>query len=187
MIRAKSVAPVSSKYNKPVIGKNTETFKFLQKVEGPDGLLFTEKDAKYLSSLKFHGDFFLDIEYNPSTLYEIVGSFNKLSMMGKNFQLGFDFLESIKDDESIDKDSNPSEFIFKGPWFEDEKDEYENDIQRLKQKITTKTGIYKCPVCVKNGESITTNTETVEIQTRSSDEPMSVFNKCNNCDHAWNF
>jgi DNA-directed RNA polymerase subunit M/transcription elongation factor TFIIS len=52
------------------------------------------------------------------------------------------------------------------------------------QEVELKQGQYKCPKCDKN-KVYCWNTSYTELQTRSSDEPMSIFIHCETCHHRY--
>jgi DNA-directed RNA polymerase subunit M/transcription elongation factor TFIIS len=133
-----------------------------------------------------NGTYIVSIE-NAVLLYEIIGFIKKIE---EEKEVGYEeiltFLEGITSNETLNKHNSFDHITWNGPWYKEEQKKYKISINRSKQQITARTGVFKCPVCLENKRDPLL-TETVEIQTRSSDEPLTAFNKCNAevCGHTW--
>jgi len=69
--------------------------------------------------------------------------------------------------------------IFNQLSFARQKNNYDGDVDRQRRNTTVITGIVDCPRCE---SKLTTS---IELQTKSGDEPMTLFSKCFNCDKRW--
>lgn len=128
--------------------------------------------AEELSQIKkSDGNFLLSLS-DPALIYEICGIYVK----NDSFEL-VDIVRKIANDVVLNDSTNKA--FFASDFFENERKTYENNISILNSKVISKKGIFKCPKCS------STSTETIQIQTRSSDEPMRNFNTCNNCNNRW--
>jgi len=159
-----------------------------------------EKQIAKLASIRTKDEKFLLNEEYPHILYEVIGGFYKLMKekskdfdkiidslenITKDFDKIIDFLETIVKDENFSIEDDDISIIFEAPWFQKEIDSYKTKIDRLKTKISVKKGIVKCPDCIRNNRKPIDNTESVEFQNRSSDEPMALMNSCLNCNYKW--
>lgn len=68
--------------------------------------------------------------------------------------------------------------LFPDPW-QDANQNFKTDIEQMNEKEEATCHVYQCPKCKKS------ETKTKELQTRSSDEPMTLFIRCVNCKYRW--
>ena len=145
--------------------------------------LFTDENIDELLKLTFsNGVPFLSMS-KKDILFEFIGGYEKFQ---REKEGNFDYFILLT--EAILSVAIPATYsiIDGAPWFKTEKIYYEKEIRRLKIQITAKKGIFKCPQCLASKEKRDpTNTETVEIQIRSGDEPTTNFNNCNTCGYRW--
>jgi DNA-directed RNA polymerase subunit M/transcription elongation factor TFIIS len=157
-----------------------EQFSSATKVE--QQRLFTEEEATRLASIQTSDGRLVFNMDTPNLTYEIIGGFEKLRASEKDFETAILKIErdaaTGRFDRIDDLDLRES-IVFDQDWFEFEKVRHSDMINRLKTQISTKQGIFPCPQCKKS------NTDTVELQTRASDEPMTIFNTCRDCGKAW--
>lgn len=142
--------------------------------------LFTNKEIDALLALSFADNTPFLTMSNKDLLFEFIGGCEKIKRDQESFD---DFMQLTRATLTISTGSTYS-IIDNAPWFKSEKNYYEKEIRRLKIQITAKRGIFKCPQCLASNRD-PTNTETVEIQTRSADEAITNFNNCNNCSYRW--
>ncbi len=187
-LRTKGQAPTSNK-NKVATPKksNAEIIKILREVTIRDNeFLFEDDDIiKELASIKtVDGDFLLNENY-PNLLFEIIGGFAKLNKEKIDFGKAIEYIKVVIKDNNFSLRDEDFTIIFKLPWFLEEQRNYLGTINRMKTKISVKKGIFKCPECIKNKRTPVNDTESVEVMSRSADEPMDVYNTCNNCGYKW--
>jgi DNA-directed RNA polymerase subunit M/transcription elongation factor TFIIS len=148
--------------------------------ESREERLFTDENIKNLLELKLpNGSDFFD--FKSELAYEFIGGCEKTRRDGGSITL------LIEDTRRELEDANNTyrySYIDRAPWYGKEEIAYQEEIKRLKIKIAVKKGIFPCPVCQGAGRGAF-NTNTVEIQVRSGDEPPSNFNDCNTCGHKW--
>jgi DNA-directed RNA polymerase subunit M/transcription elongation factor TFIIS len=166
----KITAPKIEKKNNENVKRMLKSF-FLSQVKDKKVLKSeqTKHDtlAEELSQIKKpDGNFLLSLS-DPTLIYEICGIYVKNGSSPL-----VDIVQKIAND-------NTSKAFFSSDFFENERKIYETNISILNSKVISKKGIFKCPKCS------STSTETIQIQTRSSDEPMRNFNTCNNCNNRW--
>ncbi len=187
-LKTKTVAPSSesAKTKTSTPKSNSSVLKLLKKIKTGNGdHLFDDKTATQLSNIRCVDQSFLLSEDYPDFIYEIIGGFDKLRKMNiTDFGIAIQFLTSIAEDENFALENEDFSFIFEGPWYSEESKNYKEYINRLKTKIKIKKGIFKCPACKREGRK-DNNTESIELQTRSGDEPLSVHNTCNTCGWKW--
>jgi DNA-directed RNA polymerase subunit M/transcription elongation factor TFIIS len=156
-------------------------------------LFANERDIIRIANIRCASDdnFLLNIQYQ-SLLYEIIGGFNKFFKENNidgvvDYETVIRFLEIIAADENFSLKDEDITFLFQSPWYDKENKIYQGSLDRLKTKISVKKGVFKCPDCIRNKRTPVNNTESIEFQNRSSDEPLSVMNTCNNCNYKWVF
>lgn len=76
---------------------------------------------------------------------------------------------------------SPSDIVFNimTPLLKRAKDHHDLEIKLLKTKPEIQSSVFKCLKCQSN------NVMSVERQTRSADEPMTIFLSCMNCGNQW--
>lgn len=155
---------------------------FLSATKVEQKRLFTEDEAIRLANIQTSDGILVFNMDTPNLTYEIIGGFEKLRASGQDFETVILKIErdaaTGRFDRIEDRDLRES-IVFDQDWFEPEKARHSDMINRLKTQISTKQGIFPCPQCKKS------NTDTVELQTRASDEPMTIFNTCRDCGKAW--
>jgi len=186
-LKVNKKAPTSSKKK----SSNNKVFKLLEGISFDKDketiYLFNYEQLEKLTNIKCtNDDFLLTLDY-PQLLYEIIGGFYKCYREKIDFNTVIDFLFIIAKEPDFSLKNEDITILFRSPYFEKEYKIYRQSIDRLKTKISVKKGIFKCPVCVREKRKPDDRRETIEFQNRSSDEPMAIFNTCNNCGHKWIF
>ena len=116
---------------------------------------------------------------DPLIIYEIIGNWRKFSHGSETKNSVF--LEDLK---NLLNKSSSIRTLFDSKSYEKEKNISDSNIKNMNSKIVTIKGIFPCQRCLHNGRN-STNTITVQIQTSSSDEPMTNFTTCENCSYKW--
>lgn len=142
--------------------------------------LFTKSQIDELLELKLPDEEYFLLMKETRT-YEFIGGCEKYSREGKNISDLIDNLKSELDSAAVDYKYN---YMDDAPWYSEEKRAYQEEIKRSKTIVVVKKGIFKCPACIATGR-VPDNTDTLEIQTRSSDEALTNINTCNTCGYKW--
>src|SRR5258706_3446211 len=187
LLKGKNPAPKSKKDKPKSIERKAAETKTLKRIlesitiKKAGELLFTEDQIGILLSLTF-ADSTPFLSLKTDILYEFIGGCEKI----KREEGNIDELIQLTQAELLVATLETYNVIDKALWFKNERGYYEREIARFKTKIIVKRGIFKCPQCLASKEGRDpTNTNTVEIQTRSGDEPITNFNDCNNCGYRW--
>lgn len=127
--------------------------------------LITSNEITELTSLTYpNGNPILTLS-DRNLFFEIIGLI---------FTLGYKTsLELFK------RATNPYDLTFNSPLMKQAHDKQQIDLEILRTKVTVAPGLAKCPRCGSKEVSFT------EKQTRSSDEPMTIFYTCLSCDRHW--
>lgn len=162
--------------NAPPVNKVPDTLEdllrkinFTKNPESED-IRMTEDQIWRLTSLTSKTDVPIFNLTNVSILYDIIGGI--LDFGFDNFML---FLEDIIQNDKI----KFSEILFSSPIFDRERDLFFINLERSRRKVGTSKGLLKCPNCKSQ------STESIEKQTRSADEPMTIISTCLECGKTW--
>lgn len=126
--------------------------------------LFTEEQIQLLTKLTIAGQPLLTLE-NRSELYQIVGLLQKLG-----FEQGYQYLTTV---------DNRRQLLWNSPTLLQARQKQEIDIEIMRNKTEVVAGAAKCGRC--GSEEVMT----AQRQTRSADEPMTNFHRCNACGNRW--
>lgn len=121
----------------------------------------TEK-IKSLMNLEFKGKLLLTMD-NPDFIYEVIGLLNESS-----YEDVYNTLSNINEDAVSTK------VIFRSTLYDKDKEVYDSDISKLREKVKIQYG----DACSKCGS---TNTISYSKQTRSGDEAATYVTACNDC------
>lgn len=139
-------------------------------VVGSRGLL-TPPQITLLQSLKWNLDRgpILTLENRP-LLYEIIGMCEQGGV-----ECSCEYIQEI-----VNKgESRWTEIVFQFKTFVANRNQYQADIIRIRDKIEVSDGILPCPRCNSLKTSYT------QSQIRSADEPMTIIAVCSTCGHKW--
>jgi len=194
-LKPKTVAPTKKSITpkSKTSRTNDEVVAILKKVSFADKddktiKFFTDSQIENLVQIRVASDneFLLSIKH-PYYLYEIIGGFYKLRK-ATNSDTVIDncitFLGNLSQEPSFSLFDDDLTILFRVPWYDKERQLYKETLDRMKTKISIKKGILECHKC-KSAQRPSYNTESVEFQTRSSDEPMTVVTTCNECGNKW--
>lgn len=163
----------------PIITKTVDTLEdIIRKInftKNPDEetVLLTEDQIWRLTSLTWETGTPVLTLNNLNLLYDIIGGI---------LNFGFDdFITFIE--EFVNKfqgtKSNSSQMLFSSPIFDKERDVFFVNLERSRRKVNTTKGMLACPNCKSK------STESIEKQTRSADEPMTIISTCLECGKTW--
>ena len=137
------------------------------------GPLITYEQSLALTSLKFqNGDLILSLEYRPF-VYEVVNMLNSL-----DYEIVYNFL-SIDWERLFGSYNIRDKIIFDNPLLKSQHDKMELDMEIYRGGVEISVGSMDCKKC---GSS---ETLSVESQTRGADEPMTVKFTCLQCKNKW--
>jgi DNA-directed RNA polymerase subunit M/transcription elongation factor TFIIS len=149
----------------------------LRRMKNLDGNpLITDRQIHELLSLTIEDELPLFSLENRSQLYEIIGYFmENPTLINKEIEK----MRNVLRDAT--RSFIPEDILFSMNFFDKEKTELaiEEEASRQTSSVQQGEGLYICGKC---GSDKTVYTEK---QLRSSDEPMSVIVKCENCGHGW--
>ena len=100
-----------------------------------------------------------------ATLYQVIGLIQKIG-----FEQSYSYLTSV---------NNSKDFMWNLPTLEKARQKQEIDIEIMRNKAEVVAGAAKCSRC--GSEEVLT----AQRQTRSADEPMTNFHRCNACGNRW--
>lgn len=147
--------------------------------------LFTKEQIENLMKITLpNGDFFITLDSDHT--FEFIGGCEKIRREGGSIDDLISITQVEIDNYTGKKKYYSYNLIVGRPWFEDEKKNYDEEIKRLKNNVIKRKGVFKCPLCIKEGRD-PNNTETDVFSTRSGDEPLTVFNTCLTCGKKWRF
>ena len=136
--------------------------------------IVTYNQALVLTSLKFQqGDPILTLEDRPF-VYEIVNMIDKLGYDRVYNFLNVDWEKIVGPGAGIRK-----RIIFENPLLDPSKERMEMDMEIFRSRVDVSKGAVNCKRCGSE------ETLSVEKQTRSADEPMTVRVRCLQCDYVW--
>lgn len=137
------------------------------------GLLLDYNQALALTALKFErGDNILTLEDRPF-VYEVVNMLYNL-----DYEIVYNFLNAGWDKVFGSSSNLRNKIIFENPLLEKSKDRMAMDMEIYRNKIEI-TGGVNCKKC--NSKE----TLSIESQTRSADEALTVRVKCLACNYKW--
>jgi DNA-directed RNA polymerase subunit M/transcription elongation factor TFIIS len=110
---------------------------------------------------------------NLNLLYDIIGG-----ILNFGFEDFIEFVEKFVNKSKGTK-SNSSEMLFSSAIFNKERDAFFVNLERSRRKVNTTKGMLACPNCKSK------STESIEKQTRSADEPMTIISTCLECGKTW--
>jgi DNA-directed RNA polymerase subunit M/transcription elongation factor TFIIS len=124
-----------------------------------------------LQSLKWKSDrgSVLTLENRP-LIYEIIGMCEQVGIKAT-----CEYIQELIDNG----ESRWTEIIFQFQTFNINRNQYQADIIRIRDKIQVNDNILECPACHSMKTSYT------QSQTRSADEPMTIIAVCSKCGHHW--
>jgi len=147
--------------------------------------LFTKNQIENLMKMTLpNGEFFIELDSDHT--FEFIGGCEKIRREGGSIDDLISMTQVEMDNYTGKKKHYSYNLIIGRPWFEDEKKNYDEEIKRLKNNVIKRKGIFKCPLCIKEGRD-PNNTETDVFSTRSGDEALTVFNTCLTCGKKWRF
>lgn len=132
-----------------------------------DTKILNEDQIRQLKSLTYdNGTTIITLE-NRSLLYEIMGMIMKT---------GYDTVYGYLTSRTW---TNAQDIVFLAPTLVQTRDKVLSDANAFKRKIKPGKGVAKCGKC--GSEEV----YTAEKQTRSADEPMTIFFTCAHCSSRW--
>ena len=146
----------------------------LTSMKGEDGTQLVDySQATALTSLKLQdGEDLLSLEYRPF-VYEVVNLLNSL-----DYEIVYNFL-AIDWEKLFGSHNIRDKIIFDNPLLQNERDKMEVDMEIYRGNIDVTQGAVDCERC---GSS---ETLSVEKQSRSGDEMVSVKSTCLQCKFKW--
>lgn len=130
----------------------------------------SEYEINELVKISYKGYPILDLYKRYGFVYEVLGLLQEYS-----FEKVYNFLVKISD---MDIDINGST-IYQFSKFDKLRSEYEADISRIRDEAEIKEGDTPCKRC--NSKRVIYTSK----QTRSGDEPETLFFACNDCGYTW--
>lgn len=129
--------------------------------------ILNEEQIRQLKSVTYdNGTPIVSLE-NRSLLYEIIGMITKI---------GYDTVYQYLTSRAW---TNGQDIVFLAPTLLQTRDKVLSDADAFKRKIKPGKGVAKCGKC--GSEEV----YTAEKQTRSADEPMTIFFTCAHCSARW--
>jgi DNA-directed RNA polymerase subunit M/transcription elongation factor TFIIS len=147
--------------------------------------LFNAEQLEKLLKITLPNDSFF-INLDSDRTFEFIGGCEKVRREGGSIDDLISMTQLEMDNYTGSKKKYVYDLISNKLWFAEEKKNYEDEVKRLKNNVVTRKGVFKCPLCIKEGRD-PNNTETDVFSTRSGDEPLTVFNSCNTCGKKWRF
>lgn len=136
--------------------------------------LVTQEQAITLTSLRFSNG---EVVMEPSDKYfsyEIVNMLNKI-----NYEVVYNFLSTDWIGVFGNIPDIRRKILFDNPLLSSAKDKQLLDMEIFRRRIDVVEGGVKCKKCGSD------NTISMEKQTRSADEPMTIMVTCQQCRHHW--
>ncbi len=135
--------------------------------------LVNYNQAIALTSIKLkNGEELLSLEYRYF-IYEIVNMLNTL-----DYEVVYNFL-NVDWEKILGSRNIRRKILFENPLLKSAKDKLDMDMEIFRGHIDVTKGAVDCPKCGSE------ETLSVEQQTRSADEPMSIFSNCLQCKWRW--
>jgi hypothetical protein len=147
----------------------------LPSIKKEDGTpVVTYDQALALSSLKFkRGDNILTLT-DRYFVFEVVNMLNTL-----DYEVVYNFLNAGWEKVFGSGPGLRKKILFDNPLMENAKEKLELDMEIYRNKIEVSKGAIDCKKCGSD------ETLSVEKQTRSADEPMTIMVTCLACNHKW--
>lgn len=172
-INLSNIQPQPQQQIAPAVSSSRSSVKNLPVTDVSTQLMNIEYKNEHLNVNQITKIYELGLQYNPDVLYEIVCdcfTYNATDNISQNIDL---FLAGLTNFTTEQQRTN-NELIFNDITFKDQKQQYDNDNDKLRRDTIVRTGI-SCPNC-KSRDTIS-----LEVQMSRGDEGSSQVLRCFNC------